>query len=202
MKLARLTADKDWLPGSMYGGNHLYEVYAPKYGDNLVNHQAEVFPFGQAIAWEPGEQKFIKPYQTAKIFTGKVFTEMKWNDFVQYSLENPRTPLLNKDALVQASPPQNIKKEARLWIVGGQIVEAVYYRFNDDEPFEATVAPAGIEFAREMTATFSVAEAFVMDVCLTSQGWKIVEINCIKSAVLYPNTNVKSLVNALNFYFS
>jgi len=203
VRLARLAkANTHWNPGSFYGGNHLFEVHSKYYKEHLLNYRTEIFKFGDIVEWAEQEQKFIKPYQHAKIFTGKVFTELKWTDFVQRSLANPPTALLNKDSLVQASLPQKIFKEARLWIVGQQVVAAVYYKFHGDVVFETEVAPEGIAFAKEMLAIFSVAEAFVMDICLTTEGWKIVEINCINSAGFYPNLNVASLVKALHIYFS
>jgi hypothetical protein len=203
VKLARLAkANHGWYPGSFYGGNHLYEVYSEYYGVNLLNSDAHIFRFEENIDWKDGEQKFIKPFKDAKIFTGNIFTKIKWDDFVQESLKNPKTPLLTKDSLVQASSPKDIIKEARLWIVGRQVVAGVYYRIHKDIPFEPEVAPEGIEFANKMVNIFNVAEAFVMDICLTTAGWKIVEINCINSAGFYPNLNVTSLVRALNIYFS
>lgn len=133
---------------------------------------------------------------------GRYLHRSKWEDFVKESVQNPKTPLMRRELLVQASKPQTIIKEARLWIIGGQIVAAVYYRFGKDVTFEREVAPEGLEFAERMIALFEVAEAFVMDICLTYDGWKIVEINCINSAGFYPNLNVKSLVRALNLYFT
>jgi ATP-grasp domain, R2K clade family 3 len=203
VKLARLTkSNANWYPGSFYGGNHLFEVYSKHYRDNLLNYKVEVFKFGEAIEWLPNEHKFIKPYKDAKIFTGKVFTQMKWQDFVADSLANPRTPLLTSTSMVQASVPQTIIKEARLWIVGKQVVASVYYRFHNDTAFEYEVASDGIEFAKAMIDVFNVAEAFVMDICLTFNGWKIVEINCINSAGFYPNLHIKSLIRALHIYFT
>jgi len=203
VKLARLAKENsDWYPGSFYGGNHLFEIYAQQYKENLLNYEVEIFKFGSPILWKVGEQKFIKPYQEAKIFTGGIFTETKWTDFVQHSLKHPKTPLLHEKSLVQASTSKKILKEARLWIVGEQIIDAVYYKFHGDVVFEGTVAAEGIEFAKKMIQQFSVAEAFVMDICLTSEAWKIVEINCINSAGFYPNLNVTSLIKALNIYFS
>lgn len=203
VKLARFTKRyENWSPGSFYGGNHLYEIYSKEYGPHLLNAESSVHRFADALEWKPGEQKFIKPFQVAKIFTGKVFTETKWTDFVSRSLENPPNPLLTADALVQASVPQQIIKEARLWIVGGTVVAGVYYKFNGDVAFEREVAPEGIEFAREMLDIYEVADAFVMDICLTvDQGWKIVEVNCINSAGFYPGLNIKSLFKSLEIFF-
>lgn len=203
VKLARLAkVNTDWYPGSFYGGNHLFEVISKHYKDNLLNYNVDVFKFGDTIDWNGNEQKFIKPYKDAKIFTGKLFTQIKWNDFVKNALEAPKTPLLHKETLIQASIPKRIEKEARLWIVGTQIVAAVYYKFSDTALFEKEVSKEGIDFAKAMISIFCVAEAFVMDICLTENGWKIVEINCINSAGFYPNLNVNSLIKALNIYFS
>ena len=104
--------------------------------------------------------------------------------------------------MVQISEAKQLIKEARLWIVGKQIVDGGYYRFNDVAPFEEKVSEDGLSSANEMIQLFNLEEAFVMDICLTDEGWKIVEINCINSSGFYPNTNVKSIIKALNIYFS
>jgi ATP-grasp domain, R2K clade family 3 len=202
VKLARLArAHTDWYPGSFYGGNHQFEVHAPYYQTHLLNYTAQVFRFAEAINWEPGETKFIKPYQDAKAFTGKVFTQTKWSDFVQDSLLNPRTPLLHADTLVQASVPQTLTKEARVWIVGGMIVASTYYRYHGDVPFEQQLPPDAVEFVKEMIGLFTVADAYVMDIGHTPAGWKIVEINSISSAGFY-HLDSRPLFRALEIYFS
>lgn len=200
--IARLAKQNtDWFPGSFYGGNHLYEIYSRHYGENLLNYKASVHKISEELIWEKNETKFIKPYNEAKIFTGKVFTETEWRDFVFESVEN-KLNRITEDSLVQVSEAKRTIKEARLWIIGGQIIDGGYYKFNDDAPFEEKVAEDGFMFAKEMIRLFDLEEAFVMDICLTDEGWKIVEINCINSSGFYPNTNVKSVIKALNIYFS
>ncbi len=201
VKLARLAkANSDWIPGSFYGGNHTYEIYSRHYRQHLINDQITVFAFSDTINWEPEEEKFIKPYEDAKVFTGLVFTKTKWDDFVKNSLLNPRTPMLNAQTLVQASAPQKIIKEARLWIVGGKVIAGVYYKYHGDIPFENKVSLEGMEFAEKMVGIFNVSDAFVMDIGLTFDGWKIIEINCINSAGFY-SLNARTLFRALEVYF-
>lgn len=200
--IARLAKqNKDWFPGSFYGGNHLYEVYSKYYGENLLNCNISVHTISGQLNWKKDEIKFIKPYNEAKIFTGKVFTEADWKDFVFEALESQNNRI-NEGSLIQVSEAKRTIKEARLWIVGGQIIDGGYYKFNDDAPFEEKVSEDGLSFANEMIRLFNLEEAFVMDICLTNEGWKIVEINCINSSGFYPNTNVKSVIKALNIYFS
>lgn len=200
--IARLAKqNQNWLPGSFYGGNHLYEVYSKYYGENLLNHKVSVHKISEDLNWKENEIRFIKPFNEAKIFTGKVFDESEWKDFVFEALENKTNRIL-EDSLVQISEAKTTMKEARLWIVGGQIIDAGYYKFNDNAPFEEAVSDDGLGFAKNMIQLFNLEEAFVMDICLTDEGWKIVEINCINSSGFYPNTNVKSIIKALNIYFS
>lgn len=202
VKIARLAKQNtDWFPGSFYGGNHLYEVYFKYYGENLLNYKVSVHKISEELIWKKGEVKFIKPYKEAKIFTGKVFTETEWKDFVFEAIESTSNRI-TENSLVQISEAKQTIKEARLWIVGGQIINAGYYKFNDNAPFEENVSPEGLSFANEMIQIFDLEEAFVMDICQTNEDWKIVEINCINNSGFYPNTNVKSIIKALNIYFS
>jgi ATP-grasp domain, R2K clade family 3 len=202
VKLARLAkVHTDWTPGSFYGGNHTFKIHSEFYKHHLLNYETDVFEFGEMGVWEAGETKFIKPYTDAKVFTGKVFTEVKWADFVKESLLNPRTPMLHAQTLVQASKPKKILKEARIWIVGETVIDGVYYHFHDSTPFESTVSDDGIAFAKAMVKIFNVADAFVMDIGLTEeQEWKIIEINCINSAGFY-HLNPRALFRALEVFF-
>ena len=202
VQMARLAKQyMNWYPGSFYGGNHLYEIYAKQYGSNLLNDAIRIAKLTDDLVWQNGEKKFIKPYQVAKAFTGKVFEKEEWEDFIIEGLAHPKR-FMKEDMLIQIAKPKETIKEARLWIVGGQIIDAGYYKFNGDFPFEATVATEGIAFAKEMIGLFNVEEAFVMDICYTLEGWKIVEINCINSSGFYTNTNVKSILKALDIYFT
>lgn len=55
-------------------------------------------------------------------------------------------------------------------------------------------------FAQSMVDLFSLAEAFVIDVCLTDEGWKIVECGCINSAGFY-KSDVQKIIMELEFCF-
>ena len=196
VKLAKIAQQYDFKPGSFYGGNHSFEIYSKYYGENLLNFDSQLTEFGQKLNWESGEEKFIRPSQDAKVFTGKKFTETKWNDFVAQTLESAEISPLNQSTKIQITTPKKIYKEARIWIVGGQVITSSYYFFHGNIDFEETVDIDGILFAEEMANIYQVAEAFVMDICLTTEGWKIVEINCVNSAGLY-QADVEKLVMAL-----
>ncbi len=203
VRLARLAKKyKEWTPGSFYGGNHTFEIHSKYYKDNMLNYDAEIRTFSQPINWhEDSSELFIKPYKNAKLFTGKVFNEKSWDKFVNESLNTPKTALLNEGTPIQISKPKDIINEARVWIVGQQVIGGVYYSYPGFISSNMSVSREGLDFVSEMVKIFNVADAFVMDICLTPQGWKIVEINCINSAGFY-TMNVKTLMRAIDIYFS
>ncbi|AWH87015.1 DUF4343 domain-containing protein [Flavobacterium album] len=201
VKLAKMAQKYDWYPGSFYGGNHSFEIYSKYYGEHLLNHDSIIYKLSDTLEWKVGEQKFIRPAKDAKVFTGKKFTETKWKDFVEQALTSMPQTLLNNNTLIQVSYPKTIIKEARIWIVEGKVITSSYYLFHGDLPFEEKVSEDALAFAQKMAEIYEVADAFVMDVCLTSEGWKIVEVNCVNSAGFY-KADVGLLIDALERKFN
>ena len=52
-----------------------------------------------------------------------------------------------------------------------------------------------------MVDIYQPAEAFVIDVCLVEDDWKIVEINCINAAGFYL-CDIQKLITELEYYFN
>lgn len=92
---------------------------------------------------------------------------------------------MSKDQLIQVGTVKKIYKEARIWIVGSKVVTSSYYRYGANVEYTENVEPEGLEFAQSMVDLYQVADSFVMDICLTTDGWKIVEINCINCSGFY-----------------
>lgn len=200
VKLAKVTAAYDWSPGSFYGGNHEYEQYAAGYGKHTINHGSLVCLFSDQLEWPADSRLFIKPSKDAKVFTGKVFHEPEWKDFVYEKLNDPQNTRVTVNTPIQVSRPYTMVKEARVWIVGQKVVTSSYYKFHGDIEFEENVALDGLEFAQRMADHYCVADAFVMDIALTFEGWRIVEVNCINSAGFYKG-DVKKIVQALEEFY-
>lgn len=198
VKLARVAKSYDWTPGSFYGGNHDFTIYSKAYGKHLLNHDSTIHQFAATLTWAKNEVKFIRPARDSKLFTGRKFTESEWIYFVDDALIE-RSYAFTKETLIQVTPPKRIYKEARVWIVDGKIVTTSYYLFHGIMDYEDTLMPEGLAFAQEMVDLYQVADAFVMDICLTPEGWKIVEVNCINSAGIY-KADLHKLFLALEDY--
>lgn len=194
VRAARLACDKEWTPGSFYGKNHDFQIYKDYYKKNLLNYDSLLKDIADPIVWEPNEIKFIRPTKDSKVFNGKLYSKVKWEDTVQMVKEKYLGVM--PPVTIQVSSPKKIYKEARIWIVDGKIVTSSYYKFGDNVTWTEDVEPEGLEFAQRMADLYKVEKAFVMDICLTPDGWKIVEINCINCSGFYRG-DLQKLVMAL-----
>lgn len=194
LKLARVAADRGWYVGSLMNKNHDFEVYSKYYKDNLLNYDSIVVRLGDEVIWEKGEKKFIRPTQDTKSFTGRVFSLNEWMQTVEHNLYNFRTEQFNENTPIQISTPKTIYKEIRCWVVDGKIVTASQYQLGGRLVLDDLVEPEAIEFAQSMVDIYQLAEAFVIDVCLTDDGWKIVECGCINCAGFYKSDLQKTII--------
>jgi hypothetical protein len=194
VRAARLATQMEWTPGSFYGKNHDFQIYKDHYRKNLLNYDSLLKDIEDPIVWEPNEIKFIRPTKDSKVFNGKLYSKIKWEDTVQMVKEKYLGVM--PPVTIQVTSPKKIYKEARIWIVDGKIVTSSYYKFGDNVAWTEDVEPEGLEFAQRMVDLYKVAPAFVMDICLTPDGWKIVEINCVNCSGFYRG-DLQKLVMAL-----
>lgn len=200
LKLARCAKQHDWFPGSLSNKNHDYDVYKNFWKKNLLNYDSEIVRFNDIFKWDT-EYKFIRPCEDTKTFTGKVFDYDEWKQFVQYSLDNGHTTQLCSDTRIQVSSIKEIYKEIRCWVVGGKVVTASQYRLGNNTILSSDVENSAYEFAQSMVDVFKLADCFVIDVCLTDNGWKIVEAGCINCAGFY-EADLNKVLMALEDYYT
>lgn len=200
VKLAKVAAGFDWVPGSFYGGNHEVEQYVKGFRENALNYGSYACKITDELDWSENARLFIKPATEAKVFTGKVFYEPEWKDFVYYALNDPNQQRIHNNTQIRVARPYELLKEARVWIVGEKVITSSYYKFHGDIEFEENVPEEGLNFAREMARVYQVADAYVMDIGFTLDGWKIMEVNCINSAGFYKG-EVKKIIQALEAFY-
>jgi hypothetical protein len=191
-----------WKPGTMYNENHDFAVYAPKYGmENMLNGDGAVISFTDEI---PNEfdyvEFFARPTKDTKAFSGQLFSRKAWLEYVDTCKANDTASILDESKVLLA-PIKTIYQEVRCWVVGGKIVTASRYRLGKSPAIENYDQEMHyINFAQEMADIYQPAEAFVMDICDTEQGLKIVELNCINTSGFY-KANMNALVESIENYF-
>jgi hypothetical protein len=183
LKMARLSVKRGWRPGSQMNANHDYLVYRDYYKENLLNYDSRIQKFGDDFFSK--ELFFARPTKDTKVFTGRVFDMQEWRDFVAYSLTNGHSTLLDIDTEIQISTVKKIQQEIRFWIVKGEIVTASQYRLGNRLILSDDIDKAAYKFCYKMIDIFQLNDAFVMDLALTENGYKIVECGCINCAGFY-----------------
>lgn len=195
LKLARLSKQYGWNPGALITENHDYNVYSQHYKENLLNYDSQVVRFDDDFEWKY-EQQFIRPCLDSKVFTGKVFNKEDWEEYKHRLLTNGHTTSLTVDTLIQVARPKKITQEVRCWVVDGKIVTQSTYRRGSFLVYDNVVDADAVEFAQAMVDIYQLAKTFVIDVCLTEEGWKIVECGSTSCAGFY-DADMQKLVMAL-----
>jgi hypothetical protein len=193
-KMSRIAKEREWYIGSLLNDNHDYEVYSKYYKDNLLNYDSDIVTLTSKIDWKENEVKFIRPTLDTKAFTGAVFTEVEFNDMIDNYLHNYKSNAFNEDTKIQVSSPKLIMKEIRFWVVDGKIITGSQYRLGNKFLLDDNIEQDAIDYAQSMVDIFQLAEAFIIDVCLTLKGWKIVECGNMNCAGFYKSDIQKMLM--------
>lgn len=199
IKLARIASNLGWKPGSMMNPNHDFLVYKDYFREELLNYDSKIVKLSEVSDWEGGK-KFIRPTADTKAFTGGLFSKEEWVERMEHNLHNFRSELFNEDTLVQVSTPKEIWTEIRCWVVGGKVVTASTYKIGKEVSYKRVIDQEPIMYAQSMVDKFQLNEAFVIDICQTPNGWKIVEFNCINCAGFY-DCDIQKLIEKLENYF-
>lgn len=193
-----------WKPGSMYNKNHDFEIYAKHYGEHMLNADGVVMTVNDPLP-SNYEMFFARPTKDTKSFSGQVFMDYSWNEWVDEIRKLKKRELsksmLNLETKVLLAPLKEIQQEVRCWVVNGKVVSAsryklgsrVLYQNYDDETFFTS-------FAQKMVDIYQPAKAFVLDICLSNDELKIVEINCINCSGFY-HCDVQKLIEAIETGF-
>lgn len=208
--LRHLAKEKGWFPGVYDLAPYTFEEQLKHWGDKMLNADSIVSRFEDAVV---NDIKFIRPIDDTKSFAGRTIEPeefKKWQyDVCQLKVEDGST--INNDTLIQVSSPKKIYSEYRCWIVDRKIVTISQYKLGDRivyknvdnaegraaHSFAWSVLKGNI-FANTTLDGWMPQPAFVLDVCETPDGWKIVEINTINSAGFYA-ANITELVTALEY---
>lgn len=200
-----------WNPGVFDLEPQDFTVQLKHWGKLMLNHDAIVTKFGDANFDD--EQMFIRPILDSKSFAGAVFTKEEFYEWKRKVcvLEEQDGSSLDKDTVIQLCRPKKIFAEYRFWIVNQRIVTASLYKRGNRVLYSSDVDHHVHNFVHEVLKTkdqvtnisLSMAldgwmphKAFVIDVCETDEGMKVVEINTLNSAGFYA-ANMTDLVLAL-----
>jgi len=181
----RHTAHKfNWMPGVYDLFDCDFHAQRMHWGERMLNFDSDVCQFKDASISEP---TFIRPIDDSKYFAGKVFDVQEFNEWQKNVcvLEVDYGSSLNRDSWIQLCLPKTIYAEYRFWVAGGQIITASRYKTGDQVFYSGDVDQRFHDYVEICIQIWQPHRAFVIDVCDTPDGIRIVEINTINAAGFY-----------------
>ena len=184
-----------WTPGVYDLEPYNFIEQRKHWGDHMLNADSDVVEFKDV---EFDDIAFLRPIEDSKVFAGKVFEQAEFEDWQKKVcvLEEDWGTSLTRNTLVQVCKPKVIYSEYRYWIVNGEIVTKSLYKRGKQVLYSGDVDDRIDCFVSDMIAIWQPHLAYVIDVCETPNGIKIVEINTINSAGFYAG-DVQSIIMAL-----
>jgi len=185
---ARFAKEIGFTPGSFENEKFEFPYIKDVVGNELLNAD---FTTGTLFELEPTEDVFfIRPTGNTKLFSGMTvsrkdfFTWKKREEMLGEISDYWEQPLM-------IAPVKEILAEYRFFVVDQKIITGSSYNAN------ASISEELLAYTQRMIDIFPIAEAFVIDIAQTNQGFKIVEYNNINTSALY-NCDEEKIVKAIN----
>jgi len=133
---------------------------------------------------------FVRPVEDSKEIAGAVYDQQGLVEMAGkvLALEVSEIPggSLRHDTLLMLSEPVRILREWRLWVVGDEVVTYSLYKEGRRVVYRHEIDDDALAFAREaVAANPGYSPAYVLDVCRTGDGLRIIETNCVNAAGFY-----------------
>lgn len=190
--LVRIAQERGWYPGVFYNDNFNFKVWSEAWGTNILNYGAKICAFSQMETDLKGF--FVRPCEDLKYFNGTVIEQESLNAWKDEVLN--RSNYLTKDTEVVISAIKVIYKEFRFFVIAHTLVTGSLYKLGNKLCLDRNIEPDAYRFASKMIELWQPSRAFVIDIALTEEGYKIVEVNCINSSGFYA-ADVSKIVNAM-----
>ncbi len=185
-----------WRPGVFDLIEQDFEIQKAHWGEHMLNFASVVTPFRDATF--TADLMFVRPTNDMKYFAGRIFEREEFLDWhrrvCELNLEDGST--LTPETPIQLAPPVVIHAEYRYWVVKGRIVTRSLYKRGDQVFYSDEVDECLDRYVEERIAEWSPHETFVIDVCDTPDGIRIVEINTLNASGFYA-ADVQKLVLSL-----
>lgn len=180
---------RGWMPGGWCSADNLdCTAYYPHFEDFLLNRRREILPGVEGIRQKArlfaeygrGGHVFARPTSLHKLFVGRLIAEADWETALAPTRYDPET-------LVAVAERQEIGREWRLVVAGDEVIAGSQYADGGVKSVEAGYPREVGAFAAELLAAvrWRPDDLFMLDVCETDQGFRLVELNSFSCSWLY-----------------
>lgn len=161
----------------------------------FLNSDVFFTPFGILKQKKPIHPVFIRPNSPFKIFTG---FEVTPENFEQEMSSLVQIQNVQNDEMIMVSSSKDIQSEYRCVIVDGKVSAYSTYQWDDIHDVRRDILPDCLELAEKIAKySYQLDNAYVVDVCMTESGPKIVEFNSFCSSGMYA-CDLEKVVSDMN----
>lgn len=145
---------------------------------------------------------FVRPVDDGKETPGRVRSSAEIIEIAEKALSLPEDAIpegsLRADTELMFTTPIRILQEWRLWVVADRIVAHSLYKEGARVLYRREIDHDALAFAETLLAANpNYAQAYVLDICRTDDGLRMIETNCINAAGFYA-ADLTPLVTAID----
>lgn len=200
VSLSRIARNRGWIPGTYLNNNFDFETWRDGFGkENILNSDSITAKICDSIdITNMSDHLFVRPVDDSKAFSGTI---MEKNDFFDWKqsisiIKEEEFQPLHKNTKIAIANYKKINVEYRFFIVGGKIVTGSLYKQGSMVRSSDIIDDDVLWFTARMIHRWEPADAFVIDIANTKDGFKVIEINNINSAGFYA-ADCQKIVSAL-----
>ncbi|MBB2694065.1 UNVERIFIED_ORG: hypothetical protein GGI63_004979 [Rhizobium esperanzae] len=139
---------------------------------------------------DDGREWFLRPVDDSKEEPGNVKSAGEIIRMAErvLALDEDEIPAgsLRHDTLLMFTKPVRILREWRLWAVNDRIVTYSLYKEGSRVIHRHEIDDDALEFGQRMVdLNLGYSPAYVIDICRTEEGLKLLETNCLNAAGFY-----------------
>lgn len=146
--------------------------------------------------YDDGGEWFLRPVDDSKEEPGNVKSTGEIISMAErvLALDEDEIPKgsLRHDTNLMLTEPVRILREWRIWVVDEKVVTYSLYKEGSRVVYRHEIDDDALEFAQRIVdVNPGYAQAYVIDICRTGEGLKVLETNCINAAGFYAADLVK-----------
>lgn len=200
--LSRVAKSRGWTPGTYLNDNFDFSKWRDGFGkENILNGDA-VVGLIKDITVPNHDWMFVRPVHDTKSFSGEVMSKYDLDDWLKSidQIEEEEFVPLHKNTEIMISSVKEIYAEYRMFIVNCKVVTGSRYKLGSKVTSDENVPDDVCRYTNSMVrrwqekvdctlaifpSAYAPAKAFVIDIAVTPDGMKVIEINNINSAGFY-----------------
>ncbi|MFM9940196.1 MAG: ATP-grasp domain-containing protein [Hyphomicrobiaceae bacterium] len=161
-------------------------TWSAKLGPLAINHDAVFSRLGEQREIRLETAKFVKPCRDLKAFAGLVVPAGQTLGEALAGVQQDGS--LTDDEPILLAPLREIEAEFRVWVIGDKIVETSQYKLSghvSSRRLSWDESRALVHVAEEVHQLAAPVRAYVVDLAYTTEGIRVIEMNCINCAGRY-----------------